>query len=127
MKYIKTTYGLSDSTISKYANIFVLELADEFLKVRSIKDRLKYFVSLKDKNLTSDDLQEFFRLVPSFYEEYYEFLGFDGIERLNYDKEKIIKKIKRLTYIGYIGANTLSAHVRAALVESVKLLRLLVQ
>jgi hypothetical protein len=94
LKYIKTTYGFSDSIISKYVNIFVLELADEFLKAKSTKGRLKYFVYLKDKNLTPDDLQEFFRLVPPNYEEYYEFLGFDGIKRLNFNKEKITKKIK---------------------------------
>ena len=96
LKYIKSIYGLNNSTISKYTNILALELAECFTNIKSKEDRLKFIVSLENKNLTSNDLRDFFRLIPNEYRDYYDFLGFEGIKNFSYNETKIKERVKYL-------------------------------
>jgi hypothetical protein len=96
LEYIKSVYGLDESVISNHANILVIELAEQFINLKSKEDRLKFIVSLENKNLTSFDLIDFFLLIPNKYNNYYDFLGFEGIKNFNYNETKIKERVKYL-------------------------------
>ena len=96
LKYVKSVYGLNESVISKHTNIRALKLAEHFINIKSKEDRLKFFVSLENKKLTSNGLGDFFMLIPNEYRDYYDFLGFEGIKSFNYNETKIKERVKYL-------------------------------
>jgi hypothetical protein len=71
----------------------VKELAEEFKGLTDEVTRLRFIVSLGEKDLTKEELFSFFSLFSDKYFNYYDILGFDGIKACKCQESYIKRKI----------------------------------
>ena len=74
----------------------IKELAEEFNKIKNTEIRLKFISQLEESNLTQDELDMFFSLIPDKYKGYYEVLGFSGIRAHRYNEAEIKREVDKL-------------------------------
>ena len=74
----------------------IKRLSDDFLKIRNTEKRLQYIVELEEENLTKDEIDLFFSLIPDKYRNYYDDLGFEGIRAHRYNEAEIKREQEKL-------------------------------
>ena len=81
----------------------VKELAEEFKGLTDEVTRLRFIVSLGEKDLTKEELFSFFSLFSDKYFNYYDILGFDGIKACKCQESYIKRKIDDIKGNSMIG------------------------
>jgi len=71
-------------------------LAEEFTKIKNTEVRLKFIVQLEEENLTKDEINMFFSLLPDKYKDYYDILGSEGIKAHKYKESEIKREVDKL-------------------------------
>jgi len=75
----------------------ICELAKKFIELIDVVSKLQFIVALADENLTKEELNLFFSLIPNKYKDYYDILGFEGIRAHKYKESEIKREIERLS------------------------------
>jgi hypothetical protein len=72
----------------------IKELAAEFNNINDEVTKLRFIVNLGDEDLTKEELNSFFSLIPdNKYFNYYDILGFDGIKACKCQESYVKRKI----------------------------------
>jgi hypothetical protein len=74
----------------------IKDLATEFLKITNTEVRLQFIVNFENEDITEDELNAFFSLIPNKYKDYYKYLGFSGIRAHRYNEAEIKRELEKL-------------------------------